>query len=146
MSKIVRDKFNKEHQMPTTQVMGTISPAIATKINQMVISGDTSEAKIIVDNINTILKTQITDINADQFPEPFVSETKMNVDYSKPTGLFFLVTSGEANVKIEGKEFQLHERKIVFINERIPYNILSPTNSRLIMLSARFTWDKDIHA
>ena len=146
MSKIVRDKFNKEHQMPTTQVMGTISPAIATKINQMVISGDTSEAKIIVDNINTILKTQITDINADQFPEPFVSETKMNVDYSKPTGLFFLVTQGEASVKIEGREFQLHERKIIFINERIPYNILSPTNSRLIMLSARFTWDKDIHA
>lgn len=146
MSKIVRDKFNKEHQMPITQVMGTVSPAIATKINQMVISGDTSEAKVIVDNINTILKTQITDINADQFPEPFVSETKMNVDYSKPTGLFFLVTSGEASVKIEGKEFQLHERKIVFINERIPYNILSQTNSRLIMLSARFTWDKDIHA
>ena len=38
MSKIVRDKFNKEHQMPTTKVMGTVSPAIATKINQMVIS------------------------------------------------------------------------------------------------------------
>ena len=37
MSKIVRDKFNKEHQMPTTKVMGTVSPAIATKINQMVI-------------------------------------------------------------------------------------------------------------
>ena len=69
MSKIVRDKFNKEHQMPTTQVMGTVSPAIATKINQMVISGDTSEAKTIVDTINTILKTQITDINADQFPK-----------------------------------------------------------------------------
>ena len=67
MSKIVRDKFNKEHQMPTTKVMGTVSPAIATKINQMVISGDTSEAKTIVDTINTILKTQITDINADQF-------------------------------------------------------------------------------
>ena len=146
MSKLVRDKFNKEHQMPTTKVMGTVSPAIATKINQMVISGDTSEAKTIVDSINTILKTQITDINADQFPEPFVSETKMNVDYSKPTGLFFLVTQGEASVKIEGREFQLHERKIIFINERIPYNILSPTNSRLIMLSARFTWDKDIHA
>ena len=146
MSKIVRDKFNKEHQMPTTQVMGTVSPAIATKINQMVISGDTSEAKTIVDSINTILKTQITDINADQFPEPFVSETKMNVDYSKPTGLFFLVTSGEASVKIEGKEMQLHERKIVFINERIPYNILSPKSGRLVMLSARFTWDKNVHA
>ena len=146
MSKLVRDKFNKEHQMPITQVMGTISPTIATKINQMVISGDTSEAKIIVDNINTILKTQITDINADQFPEPFVSETKMNVDYTKPTGLFFLVASGNASVKIEGKTINLQERKIVFINERIPYNILSPTNSRLIMLSARFTWDKNIHA
>ena len=146
MSKIVRDKFNKEHQMPTTQVMGTISPVIATKINQMVISGDTSESKTIVDTINTILKTQITDINADQFPEPFVSETKMNVDYTKPTGLFFLVASGNASVKIEGKTINLQKRKIVFINERIPYNILSPTNSRLIMLSARFTWDKNIHA
>ena len=70
----------------------------------------------------------------------------MNVDYSKPTGLFFLVVSGEASVKIEGKEIQLQERKIVFINERIPYNILSPKSGRLVMLSARFIWDKNVHA
>ena len=44
----------------------------------MVISGDTSEAKVIVDNINTILKTQDK------------SETKMNVDY------LWFDTSGEA--------------------------------------------------
>ena len=91
MSKIVRDKFNKEHQMPTTKVMGTVSPVIATKINQMdIFFVDTSEAKTIVDTINTILKTQITDINADQFSEPFVSETKMNVDYSTPMDFVFL--------------------------------------------------------
>lgn len=146
MSKLIRDKFDKEHQMPATKVMGTISTVIATKITQMVISADTSEAKNIVDNINTILKTQITDINADQFPEPFVSETKMNIDYSKPTGLFFLVTSGDASIKIEGKEINLQQRKIVFINERIPYNILSPKSGTLVMLSARFIWDKNIHA
>ena len=53
----------------------------------------------------------------------------MNVDYSKSqTGLFFLVASGEASVKIEGKEIQLHERKIVFINERIPKHIADITS------------------
>ena len=111
MSKIIRDKFNAEHKMPTTQIMGTISDAIALKINQMVVSGDTSEAKTIVDHLNQILKTDISDINADTFPEPFQTESKMNVDYTNPTGLFFLVTSGSAEIRVEGKSFQLNRKK-----------------------------------
>ena len=43
--------------------------------------------------------------------EPFVSETKMNVDYSTPTGLFFLVASGEASVKIEAKKYNFKKEK-----------------------------------
>ena len=38
MSKLVRDSFNKKHGMPITKVMGTISPDIGKKINQMVLS------------------------------------------------------------------------------------------------------------
>ena len=146
MSKIIRDKFNKEYMMPTTKIMGTISDAISIKVNQMVVSGDTSQAKIIVDHINQILKTNISDINADTFPEPFQTESKMNVDYSKPTGLFFLVTSGIAEIRVEGKSFQLNPKKIFFVNERLPYVILSPDSSRLNMLSAKFMWDKNLHA
>lgn len=146
MSKLIRDKFNAEHKMPTTQVMGTISDVIAQKINQMVVSGDTSEAKTIVDHINQILKTDISDINADTFPEPFQTESKMNVDYTNPTGLFFLVTSGSAEIRVEGKSFQLNRKKIFFVNERLPYVILSPDSSRLNMMSAKFMWDKNLHA
>ena len=146
MSKLIRDKFNAEHMTPTTKIMGTISAAISLKINQMVVSGDTSEAKTIVDHINQILKTNISDINADTFPEPFQTESKMNVDYTKPTGLFFLVTSGSAEIRVEGQNYKLHPRKIFFVNERLPYVILSPDKSRLNMLSAKFMWDKNLHA
>lgn len=146
MSKLIRDKFNAEHMMPTTKIMGTISEPISLKINQMVVSGDTSEAKTIVDHINKILKTNISDINADTFPEPFQTESKMNVDYTKPTGLFFLVTSGSAEIRVEGQNYKLQPRKIFFVNERLPYVILSPDKSRLNMLSAKFMWDKNLHA
>lgn len=146
MSKLVRDKFNKEHNMPLTKVMGTISPDIGRKINQMVLSGITADAKTIVDHINTMLQTEISGISADQFPEPFESEPKSNADYTTPTGLFFLVTKGNASLKIDGKTNTLGLNKVFFINERCPYVILNPTKEKLIMMSAKFTWDKTKHA
>ena len=146
MSKLVRDKFNKEHSMPLTKVMGTISPDIGKKINQMVLSGITDDAKAIVDHINTMLQTEISGISADQFPEPFESEPKSNADYTTPTGLFFLVTKGNASLKIDGKTNTLGLNKVFFINERCPYVILNPTKEKLIMMSAKFTWDKTKHA
>ncbi|OUU26914.1 MAG: hypothetical protein CBB97_06910 [Candidatus Endolissoclinum sp. TMED37] len=146
MSKLVRDKFNKEHSMPLTKVMGTISPDIGRKINQMVLSGVTADAKAIVDHINTMLQTEISGISADQFPEPFESEPKSNADYTNPTGLFFLVTKGSASLKIDGTKNTLGLNKVFFINERCPYVILNPTKEKLIMMSAKFTWDKIKHA
>jgi hypothetical protein len=146
MSKLARDKFNKEHNMPLTKVMGTISPDIGRKINQMVLSGITADAKTIVDHINTMLQTEISGISADQFPEPFESEPKSNADYTTPTGLFFLVTKGNASLKIDGKTNTLGLNKVFFINERCPYVILNPTKEKLIMMSAKFTWDKTKHA
>ena len=132
--------------MPITKVMGTVSSDIGNKINQMVLSGVTADAKAIVDHINTILKTEISGISADQFPEPFESEPKSNADYTNPTGLFFLVTKGSASVNIDGKTNILGLNKVFFINERYPYAILSPTKEKLIMMSAKFTWDKIKHA
>ncbi len=146
MSKLVRDKFNQEYGMPTTKVMGTISSDIGNRINQMVLSGDTTNAKQIVDHINTMLQTEISGISADQFPDPFESEPKSNSDYTKPTGLFFLVTKGNASVQIDNKVNVLGLNKVVFINERCPYVILSPTKEKLIMMSAKFMWDKSKHA
>jgi|TARA_B100000941_G_C28395762_1_gene495249 hypothetical protein len=146
MSKLVRDSFDKKHNMPITKVMGTVSSDIGNKINQMVLSGVTADAKAIVDHINTILKTEISGISADQFPEPFESEPKSNADYTNPTGLFFLVTKGSASVNIDGKTNILGLNKVFFINERYPYAILSPTKEKLIMMSAKFTWDKIKHA
>ena len=146
MSKLVRDSFDKKHNMPITKVMGTVSSDIGNKINQMVLSGVTADAKAIVDHINTILKTEISGISADQFPEPFESEPKSNADYTNPTGLFFLVTKGSASVNIDGKTNILGLNKVFFINERYPYTILSPTKEKLIMMSAKFTWDKIKHA
>jgi hypothetical protein len=146
MSKLARDKFNKEHNMPLTKVMGTISPDIGRKINQMVLSGITADAKTIVDHINAMLQTEISGISADQFPEPFESEPKSNADYTTPTGLFFLVTKGNASLKIDGKTNTLGLNKVFFINERCPYVILNPTKEKLIMMSAKFTWDKTKHA
>tara|TARA_A200000159_G_scaffold153227_2_gene164972 strand:- start:17634 stop:18074 length:441 start_codon:yes stop_codon:yes gene_type:complete len=146
MSKIQRDKFNAEYNMPSTKILGTISAPIGNKINKMIVSGDTSDAKLIVDSINSILKTTITDISADTFPEPFQSDSKMNLNYDEPTGLFFLVTQGNVEIRVDGQSFKLQTNKIFFINERLPYVVLSPDSSRVNMFSAKFMWDKNIHA
>ena len=146
MSKLVRDSFNKKHGMPITKVMGTISPDIGKKINQMVLSGVTADAKAIVDHINTMLQTEISGISADQFPEPFESDLNQNPEYTNPTGVFFLVTKGSASAKVDGKTNTLGLNKVFFINERYSYAIFNPTKEKLIMLSAKFTWDKIKHA
>jgi|TARA_B100000035_G_scaffold72366_1_gene59698 hypothetical protein len=146
MSKLQRDQFNQKYGMPDEiKIMGTVPTNISSLVNQMVLEQNTENAKKIVDTINNILKTQITDISADQFPEPFQSDAKMNNDFVNPTGVFYLVTLGDAKVRMNKKDFNLPLHKIVFVNERVPYIILSQSTNKLIMLSARFVWDKINH-
>ena len=70
------------------KIMGTVPTNISSLVNQMVLEQNTENAKKIVDTINNILKTQITDISADQFPEPFQSDAKMNNDFVNPMVYF----------------------------------------------------------
>jgi hypothetical protein len=145
MSKLARNAFNKKYSMPDNKVMGTISNTIAKKLTKLVITGDKDDIIEIIDHINTILGTRISDISADVFPEPFTSESKISQDYQNPTGIFFLVTQGEADLIVGTQTLKMIPNKILFVNERNVYNINKPNKTKLVMLSGRFIWDKEKH-
>lgn len=145
MSKLARDAFNKKYAMPNSKIMGTITDNIAKKLTKLVVTGNKDDIIEIIDHINTILGTRISDISADVFREPFTSKSKISQDYENPTGVFFLVTQGEADLIVGPNKLKMGLNKIMFVNERNMYNIEKPNKTNLIMLSGRFTWDMTKH-
>lgn len=145
MSKFARDAFNKKYAMPEHKVMGTISEAIAKKLTKLVVTGDKTDIIEIIDHINTILGTRISNISADVFSEPFTSKPQISQDYENPTGVFFLATQGDADLIVGAKKLKMGLNKIMFVNERNMYNIEKPNKTNLVMLSGRFTWDATKH-
>ena len=145
MSKIARQQYNAKYKMPDYKIMGTITPAIQKKLTDLVTTGDKSDIIEIIDSINLVLGTRISDISADIFPEPFSSKTQISNNYNEPTGVFFLTTSGDAELVIGDRRVKLQHGKITFVNERNMYSVDKQNNTRLIMLSGKFTWDPERH-
>lgn len=145
MSQLARNAFNKKYAMPNSKIMGTISDTIAKKLTKLVVTGNKDDIVEIIDHINTILGTRISDISADVFREPFTSKSQISQDYETPTGVFFLVTQGEADLVVGPNKLKMGLNKIMFVNERNMYNIEKPNKTNLVMLSGRFTWDMTKH-
>lgn len=145
MSKIVRQIFNKKHSMPDSKVMGTINSKISSKLTRLIMSGDKSDIVEIIDHINVILDTRISNISADLFQEPFTSNAIISSNYDEPTGVFYLITQGNAELIVGSTRIKLMNNKIVFVNERNSHYIEKLNKSNLVMLSGRFTWDIEKH-
>ena len=145
MSKIVRQIFNKKHSMPDSKVMGTINSKISSKLTRLIMSGDKSDIVEIIDHINVILDTRISNISADLFQEPFTSNAIISSNYDEPTGVFYLINQGNAELIVGSTRIKLMNNKIVFVNERNSHYIEKLNKSNLVMLSGRFTWDIEKH-
>ncbi|MDA9373936.1 hypothetical protein N9R43_01005 [bacterium] len=145
MSKLARDQFNRKYLMPDHKVMGTLTDTIAKKLIHLVLSEDKADIVEIIDHINVILGTRISDISADLFNEPFTGTPQISQDYVNPTGVIFLSVHGTADLVIGATRITMQERKIYFVNERNSYHIEKQTKSKFIMLSGRFTWDPESH-
>ena len=145
MGQLARNAFNKKYGMPDYKIMGTINPKIGTKLNKLVNTGDKTDIIEIIDHINTILGVRISDISADNFPEPFTGRPKISQDYENPIGVLFLASNGSADLVVGNNKVSLQQNKIIFVNERNSYYIEKTNNTNLIMLSARFTWDPERH-
>lgn len=145
MSKIQRKAFDKKHAMPDFKVMGTINSTIADKLSKLVLTGDKTDIIEIIEHINSILKTNISDISADVFVEPFEGDAKFSTEYITPTGLIYLITKGNAKLHVADKIIDTQPNKIYFVNDRNTHRVSKNNNNRLIMLSAKFIWDKVLH-
>lgn len=145
MGQLARNAFNKKYGMPDSKIMGTINSKIGIKLNKLVNTGDKTDIIEIIDHINTIIGTRISDISADNFKEPFTGRPKISQDYENPTGVLFLTSNGSADLLVGNNRINMQQNKIIFVNERNSYYIEKTNGTNLIMLSARFTWDPERH-
>lgn len=145
MSKLKRKEFNKKWSMPEFKVLGTISQDIANKINDMVTTGNKDNVKEIITSISSMLGTDITNVSADIWQEPFQSEFVNTNEYVNPTGIFFLCTKGSARLDVDVKSYNMDTNKLYFVDERCKHRIVQNKNKTLIMLTASFLWNPKIH-
>lgn len=145
MSKLARDAFNKKYNMPDFKIMGTLNEKISKKLTRLVSTGDKSDIIEIIDSINIILGTRISNISADVFPDPFTGTPTLNQDYENPTGVIFIITNGVAELNAGNNKINMQLNKLYFVNERNRHCIEKNNKSNLIMLSARFDWDAERH-
>ena len=145
MSKLARTAFNKKYLMPEYKVMGTLSDATARKLTQMVKTNDQKDLAEIVNHIQKILKTNISDISAAGTTETFTSKTQINTNYDTPTALFFIATSGTAELVVGSERITMKTNRIYFVNERNMHHIDKQNNSNFIMMRGKFMWNPELH-
>jgi mannose-6-phosphate isomerase-like protein (cupin superfamily) len=145
MSRILKNSQSKKHDVPDFQVMGTISPDISEKINNMVTSKKANDVIDIIDHVNSILECKIYNVNVDTWTEPFESDWTNSTVYDKPVGKLFVVTKGKTQLHVDKGIYELVQNKIYFVNEWCTHRVVSQYSTPLTMLLASFDWDSSIH-
>jgi hypothetical protein len=145
MSKLRRKEFDKKWNMPEYMVLGTVNQDTANKVNDMVLTGNKDNVKDIITSINLIIGTDITNVSADIWEQAFRSEFVNTNEYVNPTGIFFLCTKGSARLDVDVKSYNMDTNKLYFVNERCKHRIVQDKNRALIMLTASFLWNPEIH-
>ena len=145
MSRILKIAQNKKYNVPDFKVMGTISPEISDKINNMSTSKKENDVIDIIDHINSALGCEIYNVNVDTWTEPFKSDWKSSTVYDKPIGRLFLVTKGKTQLHVEKEIYELVQNKIYFVNEWSTHRVVSTSSALLTILLASFDWDSSIH-
>lgn len=145
MSRLKRKEFDKKWNMPEFKVLGTISPNTSNQINDMVLTGNKDNVKDIITSIHLVLGTNISNVSADIWQSAFESEFTSENEYDSPTGIFFLCSKGEARLDVDVKSYNMQTNKIYFVNERCKHRVVLEKNKPLIMLTASFLWNPELH-
>ena len=145
MSRILKRKFQSIHNMPSYKVMGTVSPEIMKKLTDLTVNKNTEVAQEIVTAIAQVLKANITGMAADAYVEPFETDWINRLNYETPTGIFYLISEGDADIQFPKESVKIQPGKVYFVDERQTFKISSPNNTRVCLMSGRFTWNKEVH-
>ena len=145
MSRLAKLSASKKHNIPDFKVLGNISSEISRKINDLVLIKNENDIVNIIDHINSVVECNIYNVSVDTWTEPFESDWKRNLDYSKPTCAVFLVSNGTAKLHVDKEEHNLLTDKLCFVNEWCSHRLISTSTSPLTMLLAQFDWDSKIH-
>ena len=145
MSRILKRKFQALHNMPNYKIMGTVSSDICKKLTDMTVNKNTDVAQDIVTAITQVLKANINNMAADAYVEPFETEWLNRLNYETPTGVFYLISEGNATIRFPKDKIELQPGKVVFVDERQTFKVESLNKTRVCLMSGRFTWDKEVH-
>lgn len=145
MSRLLKRKFQGEHKMPDFKVMGSVNDDICKLMTDMAVNRTTDNAQTIVTAVTRVLKADINNMMVDAYVEPFETNWIQRMNYQQPTGIFYLISEGTATIKFPRKEISLVPGSVMFIDERQTFKVLNNTNTRVSLMSGRFTWDKDVH-
>lgn len=145
MSRILKRKFQGEHNMPDYKVMGNVSADVCKAMTDMAVNRATDNAQAIVTAVTQVIKADITNMMVDAYTEPFETNWIQRMNYNQPTGVFYLISEGSATIKFPRKEIKLVPGTVLFIDERQTFKVLNDTKTRVSLMSGRFAWNKDVH-
>jgi mannose-6-phosphate isomerase-like protein (cupin superfamily) len=145
MSRILKRNFQAKHKMPNYKVMGAVSPDTMNKLTDLTVNKNTAVAQDIVTAITQVLKANITGMAADAYTEPFETDWLNRLNYQTPSGIFYLISEGDASICFPREEVKIQPGKVYFVDERQTFKIQSLNKTRVCLISGKFLWDKDIH-
>jgi len=143
MSKIAKASANKKHNVPDFKIVGKTTPDIVKKINQLVVEKKANDVISIIDYINNILSTTITNVSVDTWSDGFTTEWKRNADYSTPICGVFLVSKGSVVIEVDKREYNIEQGELCFVNEWSNHRLINRSVGELTMLLAQFVWNKE---
>jgi len=148
MSKI-QDKYTaKKFKMPFYKIMGTIPDNTSKDIKRLIQTNDMSLMPNISKTIAGILKSEVSNLSADQYDES-LDERGVVRPILDTTSIFYINVSPIVVPEISfsfKNSYNLRKNSVVFINDRDPHRLIQPNNMKTMLMRGTFVWDVNIHA
>jgi len=148
MSKIRDKHIAKKFKMPFYKIMGTIPNNISNDIKRLIQTNDMSLMPNISNTISGILKSEISNLSADQYNESLEERCTVR-PLLDTTSVFYINVSPIVVPEISfsfKNSYNLRKNSVVFINDRDPHRLIQPNNMKTMLMRGTFVWDVNIHA
>ncbi|MDA8883009.1 hypothetical protein N9I00_01265 [bacterium] len=148
MSKIQDKHIAKKFKMPFYKIMGTIPDNTSKDIKRLIQTNDMSLMPNISKTIAGILKSEVSNLSADQYDES-LDERGVVRPILDTTSIFYINVSPIVVPEINnllGNSYNLRKNAVVFINDRDPHYLTQPNNMKTMLMRGTFVWDVNIHA
>jgi hypothetical protein len=149
MSRIRDKNIAKKFKMPFYKIMGTIPDNISNDIKRLIQTDDMSLMPNISNTIAGILKSEISNLSANQYDDPLLEEPRTLRPVLDTTSVFYINVSPIVVPEIKfllGSPYNLRKNSVVFINDRDPHFLTQPTNMKTMLMRGTFVWDVNVHA